>query len=288
VAQTIRSVGEGRGGAVGLLFVSAVLWSLGGLLIKGIDWNPLAIACVRSAVAAAFQLLCLRTLRLTLSRDLLIAGVLYALEVVCFITSTKLTTAANAILLQYTAPIYIALLGPRLLGERATLSDWLATAATLGGMVLFFLDDLDFAGLAGNLIAVLSGLIYALLIIFLRRQKVARPADSVVLGNVLVAVCCLPFVFSGSPGGEGFVLLAFMGVFQTGLAYLLYAFAIRRVQAMESTLILMAEPILNPVWVFLAMGERPGGFALIGGAVVLGVVALKAVLAVRRCRLGPA
>lgn len=288
MAHAVVAGREGRGGAVGLLFVSAVLWSLGGLIIKGIDWNPLAIAGVRSAIAAAFQLLCLRTWRIALSRDLVIAGLLYAAEVLCFVSSTKLTTAANAILLQYTAPVYIALLGPRLLGERASLGDWLAIAATLGGMVLFFLDDLSFAGLAGNLIAVLSGLIYALLIIFLRRQKVARPADSVVLGNVLMAVVGLPFCFSGSPGGQGLLMLAFMGVFQTGLAYLLYSFAIRKVEAMESTLILMAEPVLNPVWVFLAMGERPGGYALVGGAVVLGVVALRAVMSVRSARLGPA
>lgn len=260
--------------ALGFLFAAAVLWSLGGVLIKLVTWNPVAIAGARSAIACGFLLLFFRP-HLRLSRLEILGGAFYAATVILFVTANKLTTASNAILLQYGAPVYVALLSQRLLKEPPAKLDWLTIAAVLGGMVLFFFDRLSPGNMLGNVVAITSGIAFALLIVTLRLQKDMEPLQSVFVGNLFAALCGLPFFFSGAPDKRGLIGLLLLGTVQIGLSYLLYAHAIKRVRALEASLVPMIEPVLNPVWVFLAFGEAPGRWALLGGSVILSAVLLR-------------
>lgn len=176
-----------------------MLWSLGGILIKSINTNPLAISGVRSAIAAAVMLLILGKPKINGSLVQIGAAVAYAATVILFVAATKYTTAANAILLQYTAPIYVAFLGAWLLKEKTKLSDWVTILIVVVGMALFFLDHLSTKGLLGNALGVASGVAFALLNIFMRRQKDGSPWESAFLGNILTAIIGLPFLFQSWP-----------------------------------------------------------------------------------------
>ena len=273
--------------APALLMLVAVLWSLGGVLIKSVEWHPMAIAGMRSAIAVPVILACAGRPRITFSRVQLVGGLAYAGTVVLFVLATRMTTAANAIFLQYTAPIYVAALGPWLLGERAMRSDWLVIAAALGGIGLFFLDHLSLAGMWGNVLALASGVCFAGLVLSLRHQRDESPIAAIVLGNVFAALAGLPFMFGPGPSAQGWVALGVLGAVQLGLPYALYGIAIRRVTALEAVLIPLAEPILNPLWVMLLVGERPGNWALVGASLVLGAVLLRGILMVRgRLKVG--
>lgn len=268
-----------------LLVAAALCWSLGGLLIKSVDWPPLAVAGGRGLIAALFLLATNRGLRFHFSRVQLLGAVGYAACTITFCVATKLTTAANAILLQYTAPVWIALFGAWFLGERATRADWFTIAAVLGGMTLFFADNLELANLLGNTLAAVSGLCFAGMTIALRKQKDTSASESIILGNLLAFAVGLPWIVGArnlSPAG--WLALALLGVVQLGVSYWLYARAIKHVTALEAVLIPVIEPILNPVWVLLATGEKPSRLALVGGVIVLTAVTLRAVASVRAKR----
>ena len=268
---------------VGLALAAAVLWSTGGLLIKWVEWNPLAIAGARSAIAAVVLLVALRRPRITWSFAQVGGALAYATTVILFVAATKLTTAANAILLQYTAPVYAALFGWWFLRERVTWIDWITIAVVMGGMLLFFLDRLTVGEMWGNVLALASGIAFAGMATFLRRQKDGSPLESVLMGNVLTALIGLPFMFHAAPGGCTWIGLVLMGVFQLGLSYVVYSEAIKRITALEALLVGAIEPILNPLWVFLLIHEAPGRWAVLGGATIVGAVTVRyAVLAPRK------
>jgi drug/metabolite transporter (DMT)-like permease len=269
--------------AVGQLLFAALCWSIGGLLIKWIDWPPLAVAGGRGLIAAGFLLLLHRELRFNWSPVQLGAALAYAACTFSFVAATKLTTAANAILLQYTAPVWVALLGASLLGERATRADWLAIGVTFLGMALFFADSVQLSGLLGNGIAVFSGISFAVMALLMRKQKDGSAVESIVLGNLIAGAIGLPFILQApSLDTGGWMALAALGVVQLGVSYALYARAIKHVTALEAVLIPVVEPILNPVWVMLFIGEKPGPLALCGGALVLAAVTWRAILSIRR------
>lgn len=259
------------------LVVTAVLWSSGGVLIKLIDWNPLAIAGMRSAVAAALIMIVVRKPKFHFSPVQIGGAISFSATVICFVSATKLTTAANAILLQYTAPVYTALFAWRFLGERTSWVDWATIAVVFGGVTLFFLDDLSRGGYIGNILALLAGVAHAWLGLFLRKQKDASPYESILLGNMLTAVIGLPFMLGASLSILDWTGLALLGVFQLGFSYILYAYAIKRVRALDAMLIFMIEPILSPIWVFLVVGESPGRWATVGGAVVIISVTIRSI-----------
>ena len=192
----------------------------------------------------------------------------------------KLTTAANVILLQYTAPIYVALFGAWFLNERAHLFDWVVILICMGGMVLFFLDELTFGGLWGNVISIFSGVTFGAMILLLRKQKSESPLESVLLGNILVAVVLLPFMFESMPDTRSWIGFGLLGTFQLGLSYILYSIAIKRVSALEGVLVPVIEPVLNPVWVFLLVGERPGLWAIIGGIIIFITISIRSIIPV--------
>lgn len=265
--------------AVLLMATTALLWSSGGLAIKLVAWNPMAITGVRSALAAlTLMVLCKGGLHFRLSPAVIGGAIGYAGLLITNVVATKLTTAANAILLAYTAPVYVALLAPLFLKERTTRTDWLCITMTFGGMILFFLDRLSPIGLWGNIIAVGTGLSYALFTICMRAQKDASPVESVILGHGITALCGLPFMFAALPDIAGWLGLVYLGVLQQGVSLVLYTWAIKRMGALEAILIMTLEPIFNPVWVALGYGEVPGPWALAGGVVVIGAVTLRAIV----------
>jgi drug/metabolite transporter (DMT)-like permease len=268
--------------AIIYLIITALLWSSGGLLIKMVAWNPIAIAGTRSAIAALVIFAFRRKMSFNWGFAQLGGALCYAGTVILFVAATKLTTAANAILLQYTAPIYVALFSYWLLKERITRSDLFTIVAAFGGMVLFFLDDLSKGGFWGNIIAIFSGIAFAGTALFLRKQKDHSPLESVFLGNILTFLIGLPFMVRSSPNATGWVGLILLGVIQLGCSYILYAEAIKHVTALEGILIPILEPVLNPVWVFLLIGEMPGHWALAGGIVVLVSVTLRCISALKQ------
>ncbi|MDQ6808354.1 MAG: DMT family transporter [Verrucomicrobiota bacterium] len=255
-----------------LLLLAAVLWSLGGVLIKSIDWPPMAIAGGRSAIAIPVMLASIGWPRFSFSRTQIGGAVAYAGTVVLFVFATRMTTAANAIFLQYTAPIYVAIIGRWYLNERPLRIDWLVIALALSGIALFFFDRLTVAGFWGNIVALASGLCFAGVAIFLRKEKDGSPVASIILGNIIVAIAGVPFMLQSPLATAGVWRLALLGVVQLGIPYVLYAIAIKQVTALEATLIPLLEPVLNPTWVMLAIGETPGPWAIVGAMLVLGAV----------------
>lgn len=268
--------------AVLLLVFIVMIWSTGGVLVKLSSWGAVALNGGRSAMAALTILLYLRRPKFTWSRAQVGGAVAYVLMQITFVWATQLTTAANAAFLQYTSPLFVMLFGFLLLRERPQRIDWLAMGAIAVGMVLFFGDELSGDGLLGNLIAIFSGVCMATMIISLRSQKDGSPVETILLGNVLAVVIAIPFI-----AGEPFTLLdsgimLFLGVVQLGFTLIIYSMIIKQLTAIETVLIQTLEPILNPIWVFLIVGEIPGQWALVGGSLVLVAVTARAIWAARQ------
>jgi drug/metabolite transporter (DMT)-like permease len=276
-----QSNGPVRGKALLALVACALLWSTGGLLIKTVDWNPFAIAGARSLIGGLLILAVIRRPRFTWSFPQVAGAVSYAGCMVCFVAANKLTTAANAILLQYTAPLYAAMLGWVFLREKATLLDWATIAVVLGGMVLFFMDKLSAGGMAGNLLAILSGVFFAGSMVALRAQKDGSPLESLLLSHALTFVAAIPFLWGPAPDLRSVGGLALLGVFQIGIPSFLLIYGIKRVTALQTLLTAVLEPIFNPLWVFLFLGEVPGPRALAGGALILVAVTSRSVISLR-------
>lgn len=268
--------------AIAYLLASAFLWSTGGVLIKWVEWHPIAITGARSAIAAAVLWAILRRPRFDWSLPQIGGAVAYAATVLLYVSAVKLTTAASAILLQYTAPVYVALFGAWFLKERTTWIDWLAVLLSLAGMVLFFRESLSGQALWGDVLAVISGITLAWMVLFLRKQKAGRPMESVLLGNILAALASIPFLWGPAPSLQGWAGIVLLGVFQLGLSYALYTSAIRHVTAVEGVLFSMIEPILNPVWVLLLIGEVPGPWVLVGGALVVTAITARGLILAAR------
>src|ERR1044071_6054928 len=217
-----------------LLLLTALCWSLGGVLIKSIDWPPMAIAAGRSIAAIPVLLVCARGQRFTFSPAQIGGAIAYAATVALFVFATRMTTAANAIFLQYTAPIYVAIIGRWYLGEETHPIDWLVIIAALIGIFLFFIDRLTVSGLWGNIIALASGITFAALVLFLRKERGGLP--SVVLGNAIVAIIGLPFIFQMPMNSPDLWRLITLGVVQLALPYVVYSLAIKHVTALEAIL----------------------------------------------------
>lgn len=258
-----------RAQSVIALILCAALWSSAGILIKLIDLNPLAIAGGRSIVAALVIVVLTGKPKFTFSKLQLGSAFAYTGTVLLFVSANKLTTSANAILLQYTAPVFAAIFGYLILKEKVGKVDWLTIVIVTGGMVLFFIDDLSGGNMFGNIIAILSGITFALQAVLLRKQEDSSPAASLILGNLITGIIGVPFLFAGRPNHTDIVVLIVLGIFQLGLSYTLYSFAIKHVTALEAILIPVIEPILNPVWVFFFAGEFPGKWSIIGGSIVI-------------------
>lgn len=265
------------------LLLTALLWSTGGLLIKSIDAHPFAIAGGRSIIAGIVLWVYLRKPNFTYSIAQLSGAFMYALTVILFVLANKMTSSANAILLQYTGPIWVALFSGVILKERVQTIDWLAIITVIIGMSLFFIDELTISGMNGNIIAICSGFAFAGLAIALRMQKDDSPFESILLGNILTGVFGLYWIMESLPLSNGSIIcLLLLGIIQLGIPYILYAKAIQHVTALESILIPVLEPLMNPLWVFLVAGEIPGKGAFIGGAIVLLAIIFRSIMSQRR------
>ena len=252
-----------------LLLAAAVLWSTAGAAIKSCGLDAWQIAGGRAVVAGLFLLAAVPEARRRPSRAVLGVAVAYAFTTVLFVAATKLTTAANAIFIQDTAPLWVLLLSPWLLREHPTRGELLAVPVFALGLGLFFLDQLTPGQVTGNLLALASGVAFAASIIGLRHLREGGPA-ALVWGNLLAAAVTLPLWSAGpaaTPRDLG--LVAFLGVVQLGLSYLCFSLGVRGTPAVEASLLILLEPVLNPLWTFLLAGERPGPWALAGGAVIL-------------------
>jgi drug/metabolite transporter (DMT)-like permease len=270
--------------AVFYLVVTAILWSTSGVLVKILDWQPLAILAGRSLFASVVFLIYLRRVPTRFNRWQLLAAGMFILTQFLFITSTKLTTAANSIFLQYTAPIYVMLLAYWWLGEKPSRTDWFAMLVIFLGLTLFFGDQLSMEGFYGNLLAILSGVTSAVMMVAFRAQKNGDPAESNLIAFLVTAAFGLPFVLKETWTVNSWLILAFLGIVQIGFAFIFFSKGIKHIPALEANLIGTLEPVLNPIWVFLFYGERMGKFALFGGLVVLGGVILSAVGSARAVR----
>lgn len=261
-----------KGKAVLLVVFIALLWSSAGVLVKLVSWNPIAIAGVRSAIAAVVVYVFLRRshrLSFEWSRLQIGGAIAFASSQLCFVSAISLTTAANAVFLQYAAPVYIAIFGAWFLKERASQIDWVTIVVIIGGMALFFSDDLTTDGYWGNILGILSGICFAWLIMFVRKGKDEFALQIVFLGNITTAVLALPFMFESAPSLSDWGGLVLLGVFNLGLPWVLYSVAIKHLRAIEAVLIQTLEPITNPLWVFLIVGETIGPWAFLGGIIVL-------------------
>lgn len=270
---------------------TALIWSTGGLAIKLTALSPMAAAGGRSLLAALTLWALFRgRLDFRPSRSRIVAALGYAGMLVTNVAATKLTTAANAILLAYTAPVYVALLAPTVLGERTRRADWFLVGVVLAGMVLFFLDGLTPSGMWGNALAAVTGLSYAVFTLAMRAGRedgTAATVSAVIVGHGLAALAGLPFLLADPPSTAGdWWGLAYLGIVQQGLSLVLYAWCIRRLRALAAICILTLEPICNPVFVALGYGELPGTWAVAGGIVVIGAVTLWGVLGERTRRAG--
>jgi drug/metabolite transporter, DME family len=260
-----------RKGAL-LVLGAALLWSTGGIGVKALSDAPLKVAFFRSFFAAVALLLLLRPRLPRWTPAFAAALVCYAACLTTFVVATKWTTAANAIFLQYSGVVWVLLLSPVVLREPFRKRDAVAIAFALAGMALFFVGKFH-AGGAGDGMAILSGVLFAGLVLALRSERDAGAEAAVTYGNVLACAAILPFVahdLSLSPRSAA--ILVFLGFVQIAGAYVLFVRGLRLITATQASLFGMLEPIANPVWVFLFLGERPGLPALAGGAIVLAAI----------------
>jgi drug/metabolite transporter (DMT)-like permease len=253
------------------MMLTALLWSTGGLLIKLVDWHPIAISGARSGIATLVLLPFVRFNKNWTIQKIL--GILaYVATVSLFVSANKLTTSANAILLQFSAPVWVVLFSRWFYHEKMRRSDYVSLIFVFLGMGIFFVESLDSGRFLGNVLGLMSGVSFGGMIVLLKHQSKASsdgPLNIIFYGNLLTCIISSPFFLIGMPNGKSILGLLLLGVFQIGLAYLLYAKAILYISALEAILIPVIEPLLNPVWVLLFFGERPSQMALIGGSIVV-------------------
>ena len=261
-----------------LVLIAVFLWSTGGLFIKSTTIDAYQVTFFRSLFAALTVLIVTRKSGLRINWFGIFTSVIYALLLFLFVWATKKTTAANAIFLQYTAPIYILILGPFIIGEKFHLRDLVTVVIVLAGMSLFFVGQLRIEDYQGNAAALLSGIFLGLYIMLLRHPRAEgfNPAIAVIYGNFLLALMNAPAGLSAIPVMTfmDWFAVVFLGVFQIGISYILFIKGVRGgTRPLDASLIGFIEPLLNPVWVFIFVGERPSKWAVLGGAVIIAAIA---------------
>lgn len=273
-----------------LVLAAALLWSTGGLFIKWTQLSAFELTFGRSLLAALVVAFFTRREGFRLNGMTILTSLLYAGLLLLFVVATKLTTAANAIFLQYTAPIYVLLLEPLFYKEKFRRSDLITVVVCIAGMSLFFIGKLRPQDVSGNLAALASGLCFAFYILLLRHphsQRVNR-ASSVIYGNLLLVIFTAP---AGIAALEHMTIrdtgsVLYLGVFQIGVAYTLFTLGMARgVRSLDAAIVGYIEPVLNPLWVFIFLGERPTNWALIGGVIIIAAVVSHTIWGARKAKL---
>ena len=254
----------------GPLFIlaAALCWSFGGLLIRLVPWDAMSIVGMRALLAATVFVVWRRSFKITFTRANVLTAICLALTTNLFVFANQLTTAAAAVLLQFTAPVWVILIELIFYKKKPRASSMVAVIVTLGGMTLFFADTLEAGNLLGNILAIISGMSFAGVFVCTNSAKV-NTEQSVLLGFLINAVIGMPFVIFGAtadPIAWGAIIL--LGVVQVGVAYIFFSKGIKLTSPLLASLITATEPVLNPIWVALAFGEIPGPFALMGGVII--------------------
>lgn len=296
MAETLTEI-EGASGARDegvppILFVlaAALLWSTGGLFIKAAqNLSAFELSFGRSVLACLTVAYFTRREGFRVNGVTLFASALYAAMLLLFVMATKQTKAANAIFLQYTAPVYVLVFEPLMYGEKFRARDAAVVVCCMGGVALFFVGRLLPEEMTGNLLALVSGVCFAFFMLLLRHPRARRVnrASSIIYGNLLLALVTLPSFVAGAHKMTftDLLLVGFLGVVQIGVSYTLFTAGVRRgVRSLDAALVGFIEPLSNPVWVFLFLGERPSGWATLGGAIILTAVAAHTVLTARQAR----
>lgn len=255
------------------MLICATLWSIAGIFMKLLPWNGFAVAGLRSLIAgltiAAYILI--RGKRIIINRRTLVTGVFTACVYTCFAVANKLTTAANAIVLQFTSPVFIVIFSAIILKKRIRRSDALVVSFTLLGIALFFFDQLRPGYILGNFVAIAAGMFMAGMFMAVGELEGEQRFSGILIGQSLTFLVGLPFVIATRPEFTAVTTLSILilGVFQLGISYILYVESSKYCPPLACCLLGAAEPLLNPVWVLIFDGERPGVFALIGGVIVV-------------------
>ena len=270
---------------IAFVLLAVLLWSTGGLFIKGTTLDAFSVNLGRSLFAAVTVAIFTYHKGLKLNGFTLLTSFLYAGTLSFFVYANKTTTAANAIFLQYTAPIYILILAPFILKEKFRASDLITVIVCLAGMSLFFLETpgaenrLATNIFWGNIAALVSGVFFGLYFILLRHPRSLEnenPALSVFYGNIIIVLLMFPLIFNNPPAqisSNDILAILFLGIFQIGIAYVLFTKGIAEgVRSLDASIVGFVEPLLNPIWVFLILGERPSQWAILGGAIIIAAV----------------
>jgi DME family drug/metabolite transporter len=271
------------------VLAAALLWSTGGLFIKWTTLSGLELSFGRSLFAAITVALFTRHEGFGINRLTAVASVLYAALLLLFVLATKQTTAANAIFLQYTAPVYLLILEPLVYKEKFRSRDLITVLVCLAGMTLFFVGKLRPQDVTGNLLALASGLCFALYVLLLRHAKArtVNRASSVIYGSLLLVIFTAPAGLAAIPRltQHDVLVVLYLGIVQIGLAYTLFTVAMARgVRSLDAGIVGYIEPVLNPIWVFLVLGEKPSGWALLGGVIIIVAVVSHMLLDARETR----
>ena len=256
--------------------VCAGLWSIAGIFIKLVPWNAMVIAGFRSLIAAVVVLVFMRMTgrRVKLNLSSFQSGVCIAATFFAFVSANKMTTAANAIVLQFTSPVFILIISALVFHQHFHRMDLITVVVTLFGISLFFFDKLGAGKLIGNCLAILAGLFMAGMYVITGRTDDDSRMSGILFGHLLTAVIGVPmiFIFPTPVSSTAVISILALGVIQLGIPYILYGLAVKDCPPLACSLVGAIEPLLNPLWVFLFDGERPGKFALLGGAIVIAAV----------------
>lgn len=255
------------------MLLCAALWSIAGIFIKLIPWNGFAVAGIRSLIAALTiaVYMMITGKRYIFSKNTLIGGFFAGSVYTCFTVANKLTTAANAIVLQFTSPVFIVVFSAIFLKQRISKKDFAVVAATLIGIALFFFDQLKPGYILGNIVAIAAGMFMAGMFITVGTIEGDERFSAILNGQLFTFLVGLPFIITTKPEftTTAVVCIFILGVFQLGVSYILYVKATQYCPPLACCLLGALEPLLNPVWVLIFDGERPGVFALIGGVIVI-------------------
>jgi len=251
------------------MVIASILWSFGGICIKFIPWGAMSIIGLRAFLAAIVFTVYRRSVKIDFTFGNILTAFCLSATTILFVFANKLTSAAAAILLQFSAPIFIILLQFVFYKKRPKLSEAIAVSVTILGMLLFFADKLESGELLGNILAIISGLTFAGVFVGNKRPD-TNPDQALFMGFLINSVVGLPFVFFQMTAEPvAWIAVIFLGIVQVGFAYVFFAVGIKNTPALLACLITAMEPILNPVWVALATGEMPGIFAAFGGIIIV-------------------
>ncbi len=261
------------------VFLTAILWSSGGLFIKLISLDSMELSFFRCAIAAVVFALMFRKRILKLNSLALLNSFAYAAVLILFVIATKTTTAANAIFLQSTAPIYVLIFEPLLTKTKWERINIITIVVCFLGMILFFMGDLTPGDIKGNIAALLAGVAFAAFFLGMKKNEPQYGESSIFYGNVVVALICIPFITDmNSISVQDFAMVSFLGVFQIAFAYALFSYGLKRIIAVEASIISMFEPVLNPIWVFIGYGEVPSFYAIIGGIIIMTAITVRTLI----------